>query len=676
MVEEKQEQTKNLDKPSPSAAIQMPVGHKASKKTTPLLLSVIIALGIVYGDIGTSPLYVMRAITSDKIIDNLLIYGSLSCVFWTLTLQTTLKYIIIVLRVDRKGQGGLLSLYSLIRGKRWWIIFFAIIGASMLLSEGLITPAISVSSAVEGLRIIYPELETLPIVITILVILFAVQRFGTNIVGGLFGLVMLFWFSMIGFFGVLSIIHHPEIFNAINPIYGIKLLVLYPEGFWILGAVFLCTTGAEALYSDLGHCDRKSIRIGWVFVKICLLLNYFGQGSWLLDKMGGQLAHGVNPFYSIVPEVLLLPAICVATFATIIASQALISGSFSLINEATRLNLWPKFRTLYPTTKRGQIYIPAINFALCIGCIGITYYFKESSNMEVAYGLAVVTAMINTTILFILYLSCRKVAKWIIYSFAGVYLTIEASFLIANLAKFVNGGWIVFLGGFLIFSTMWIWYQAKIFKRRHTKYTEIKNLLPILRELNKDKIVPKISTHLVYLTSSSFIDEIETKIIYSLFERQPKRADFYWFVHVEIVDEPYVCDYKVEIFDKKDAIRVDFRLGFKVEPRINLLLKKVMARLISNKEIKVNPDYHYKEKQNIFGDVSFVILKKFIANQHYLKLHQRFLINIYHLINKLSINEEQAFGIDDEPNAVIIEQVPITFKSRRKNLIKLNRVYE
>ena len=662
--------------PSPNVGISLPTARKISYKSPHILLSIIIALGIVYGDIGTSPLYVMRAIVSGKVIDPFLIYGALSCVFWTLTLQTTLKYIIIVLRVDRKGQGGMLSLYSLIRGKKWWIVFFALVGASMLLSEGLITPAISVSSAVEGLRIIYPQIETLPIVITILLVLFSMQRFGTNVVGGLFGFVMLGWFSMIGIFGLMSILNEAHILNAINPKYAIELLILYPEGFWLLGAVFLCTTGAEALYSDLGHCDRRSIRIGWIFVKICLLLNYFGQGSWLLQHSGEILTKGINPFYSIVPQDLLLPAIFLATFATIIASQALISGSFSLINEATRLNLWPKLRTLYPTTKKGQIYIPKINFALCIGCIGVTYYFKESSNMEAAYGLAVITAMINTTILFAFYLSCRKYSKLIIFSFLAVYLTIEISFLVANMAKFIHGGWIVFLGGFLIFGTMWIWYQAKIFKRRHTKYTDFYEVLPLLIDISNNKSLPKTATHLVYMTSSSYPDEIETKIMYSLLERQPKRASIYWFVHVEIVDEPYICDYKTTIMSPQDAVRIDFRLGFRVEPRINLLFKKVVAKLITNKEISVKTDYDYKDKQNVFGDISFVILNKFISNQHYLPFYQRFIINAYYLINRMGISQEQSFGIDDEPNAVIIEQVPISFKSPRKNLIKLNRVYE
>lgn len=661
---------------SPSFKLKNPIGYKISENTHPLLISVIIALGIVYGDIGTSPLYVMKAIVGDKVISPLLIYGSLSCVFWTLTLQTTFKYVVLILRADRKGQGGMLALYSLIRGKKWWIVFFAITGASMLLADGLITPAISVSSAVEGLRILNPDIETLPIVIAILLALFSVQRFGTDVVGGLFGSFTLIWFLMIGTFGFISILDNPDVIKAINPVYAIELLTLYPSGFWLLGAVFLCTTGAEALYSDLGHCDKKSIRIGWAFVKICLLLNYFGQGSWLLESVGSTLGKESNPFYSIIPSWFLLPSILIATLATIIASQALISGSFTLINEATRLNLWPKFRTLYPTTKRGQIYIPSINFALCIGCVGVTYYFKESSNMEAAYGLAVITSMITTTILFLYYLSSRKIHPFLIYLVGCLFLAIESAFLISNMAKFAHGGWVVFLAGFALFSIMWIWYQAKIFKRRHTKYSNFDEVLPLLIEVSRDHTIPKTATHLVYMTSSAYPNEIETKIMYSLLERQPKRADIYWFVHVEIVDEPYVCDYKVTIMAPQDAVRIDFRLGFKVEPRINLLFKKVMTKLILNREITAKADYTYKNKQNIYGDVSFVLLRKFIANQHYLPLYQRVIINSYYLINRLAISEDQSFGIDDEPNSVIVEQVPINFKSPRKNVIKLNRVYE
>ena len=645
-------------------------------KKPSIIFGIIVALGIVYGDIGTSPLYVMKAIISNKVVDSFLILGSLSCIFWTLTLQTTLKYVVFILKADRKGQGGLLALYSLIKKrKNWWLVFFAIVGTATLLADGLITPAISVSSAIEGLRIIHPDIETLPIVITILFILFLIQRLGTNIVGGFFGILVCIWFLMIGGFGLFSILDNPTIFQAINPFYAYKLLTEYPQGFWLLGAVFLCTTGAEALYSDLGHCDRRSIRVGWVFVKSALILNYFGQGAWLLSTSKGIiLDQSINPFYAIIPNWFLLPSIAISTSATVIASQALISGSFTLVNEAARLNLWPKIRTQYPTDQKGQIFIPLINWFLCFGCIAITLYFRESSNMEAAYGLAVVTTMICTTCLFIAYLDCRKVSKLIIYPFAAVYLSMEGCFLVANLAKFIHGGWIVLLVAALLFFIMWVWYQAKVFKRRHTKFTNFNEVLPLLIDLSNDNNVSKTATHLVYMTSSDNPEEIETKIMYSLLERQPKRADMYWFVHIEIVDEPYLYDYKVEILAPRDAVRIDFRLGFRVEPRIQLFFNKVLEELIRNGEISIINHYEYKKRQNIFGDVCFVFLKKFISNYHYLPFHQRFVISAYYIINKIAVSEDNAFGIDD-PDSITIEKIPITFKSPIQD-VKLNRVYD
>ncbi len=647
----------------------------SSYKRTPAMLGIIIALGIVYGDIGTSPLYVMKAIVADRVIDKFLILGSLSCIFWTLTLQTTLKYVVIVLRADRKGQGGMLALYSIIKkGKSWWLVFFAMIGAAMLLSEGLITPAISVSSAVEGLQIIYPEIKTLPIVIGILFTLFSIQRLGTNVVGSLFGIIMLIWFTTIGGFGLNNLLSEIHILDAINPFHAYQFLAYYPHAFWLLGAVFLCTTGAEALYSDLGHCDRKSIRLGWAFAKICLLLNYFGQGAWLLGHEGQIISREVNPFYAMLPDWFLLPSIAIATAAAVIASQALISGSFSLVNEATRQNLWPKIRTQYPTDQKGQIFMPLVNWFLCFGCIGVTLYFQKSSNMEAAYGLAVVMAMICTTCLFIAFLSCRKVSKLIIYSFAFVYLTIEGGFLVANLAKFTHGGWIILLIGSMLFFIMWVWYQAKVFKRRHTRLTDFREVLPLLIDLSNDNNIPKVATHLVYMTSSDSADEIETKIMYSLLERQPKRADMYWFVHIEIVDEPYLYDYKVNILASKDTVRIDFRLGFRVEPRIELFFNKILEELIRNEEISIVNHHEYKRQQNVFGDIRFVFLKKFISNYHYLPFHQRFVISSYYLINKIAVSENSAFGIDN-PDSIIIEKVPITFKSPAEH-INLHRVYD
>lgn len=643
-------------------------------KTKTSLIPILIALGIVYGDIGTSPLYVMRAIMSDKIINSDLIYGAVSCVFWTLTLQTTLKYITIVLSADRDGQGGMLALYSLVkRSSPWWIIIFAMVGASLLLSEGLITPAISVSSAIEGLRIFNPELNTVPIVVTILLILFSIQRFGTTIVGSLFGPIMFCWFSMIGFFGLVNIMDHPEILKAINPFYGIKLLIGSPEGFIILGAVFLCTTGAEALYSDMGHCDRKSIRRGWSFVKTCLLLNYFGQGSWLINMEGQMLENGANPFFAIIPQGFLLIAIIIATMATIIASQALISGSFSLINEASRLNIFPKLKTRYPTRQRAQIYIPLINSFLCIGCIGIVYYFKESSEMEAIYGLSVISAMICTTVLFFKFIQSKNFPKSISYIFISIFLAIESHFLIASLYKFFHGGWIVVMIASIIFCGMSFWTQAKVFRRKNIKFINVDDIISDLIDLSNDRNIDKIANHIVYLTSSQNPEMIENKITYSIFENRPKRANIYWFVHVNIVNQPFTCNYKTTIYSAKDVARIDFNIGFKIQPRIGLFFEEVLNELIKNKEIELESNDEYEKKVNINGDIRFIIWKKFISNYHYLSLYQRFINSCYNLINRISIKEDELYGLDDKPNEVDIEMVPINLDTNYKT--NLQRIY-
>ncbi|MFT4718014.1 MAG: KUP system potassium uptake protein [Rickettsiales bacterium] len=633
------------------------------------LIPVLIALGIVYGDIGTSPLYVMRAIMSGKILSSELVYGAVSCVFWTLTLQTSLKYIIIVLSADRQGQGGMLTLYSLIkRGrKKWWIVIFAMVGASLLLSEGIITPAISVSSAIEGLRIFSPDLNTVPIVMTILAVLFAIQRFGTTIVGTLFGPIMLCWFSMIGFFGFISILDHPEILSAINPIHAFNLLFNSPIGILILGAVFLCTTGAEALYSDMGHCDRKSIRRGWAFVKICLLLNYFGQGAWLIGMEGEILQQGVNPFFAIIPNDFLLISIIIATMATVIASQALITGSFSLINEASRLNIFPKLKTKYPTKKKAQIYIPFINNFLFIGCIGIVYYFKESHNMEAAYGLSVVSGMMCTTILFCYYLISNKFPRIICLLFVTFFLTIELHFFVASIYKFFHGGWIVMMIASAIFCSMWFWMQAKSFRKRNIKFIDVDDIIPNLIDLSNDRNINKVANHIVYLTSSKNPEKIENKITYSLFENRPKRANIYWFVHVNIVNQPFICDYKTTIYSARDVARIDFNIGFKIQPRIGLFFDEVLKELIENKEIKLESNDEYEKKVNINGDVKFIIWKKFISNHHYLDLYTRFITSCYDVINKISVKEDEFYGLDDKPNEVEIERVPINLDSDYKS---------
>ncbi|QHT69612.1 KUP/HAK/KT family potassium transporter [Rhodocytophaga rosea] len=619
----------------------------------------LVALGIIYGDIGTSPLYVMKAIIGEGgTIQPDVVYGGISCIVWTLTLQTTLKYVVLTLRADNNGEGGIFSLYALVRRHARWLTIPAIIGGSALLADGIITPPISVASAVEGLRILYPQIQTIPIIIGILTLLFLLQGFGTRIVGKAFGPMMLVWFLMLGTLGVISILEHPQVLKAFNPYYAYELLVIYPGGFWLLGAVFLCTTGAEALYSDLGHCGRGNIRISWIFVKSCLLLNYFGQGAWLITQSGKTLAQ--NPFYSIMPEWFLIFGIAIATVAAIIASQALITGSFTLIGEAIRLNLWPKVRLRYPTLSKGQVYVPSVNKLLWGGCVAIVMYFEESENMEAAYGLAITVTMLMTTILFCYYLYTRRYATTGVFLFLLTYLTIELSFLVANLIKFPHGGWVSLAIGIVLIGVMYIWLRAYRIKLRLTEYVHLHDYIPALKALSEDRTVPKYSTHLVFMTNANRTNDIESKVIYSILQKRPKRADIYWFVHVETLDEPYTMEYEVHTIVPDDIIRVTFRLGFRVALRINLFFKKVVEDLVKNGEVDITSRYESLNKQNVTGDFRFVVLEKFLSFENDLPFWERMTMDAYFFIKNFTTPEDRWFGLDT--SSVKIEKVPLVIR--------------
>lgn len=619
----------------------------------------LIALGIIYGDIGTSPLYVMKAIilSGGSIINQDLVYGGVSCVFWTITLQTSVKYVLLTLQADNNGEGGIFSLYTLVRRKSWWLVIPAIIGGSALLADGIITPPISVSSAVEGLRIIYPDIPTVPIVIAILTVLFIAQSFGTQLVGKAFGPIMFLWFAMLAVLGISNILLHPEILKAINPYYAYNLLVLYPGGFWLLGAVFLCTTGAEALYSDLGHCGRENIRISWLFVKTCLLLNYFGQGAWLTQRFGQALDERENPFYGVMPEWFLLIGIGIATLAAIIASQALITGSFTLIGEAIRLNLWPKVRLVYPTDVKGQIFVPSVNWLLWAGCVAVVLYFRESTNMEAAYGLAITVTMLATTILMGYYLYLRKFSKVVVALFLGIYLTIELSFLLANLIKFPHGGWVSVAIGAALMAVMYTWLRAFYIKRRLTDEVRLDQYIDPLKELSQDSTIPKYSTHLIYMSGAERKNYIESKILYSIFQKRPKRADIYWFLHVETTSQPYTMEYKVKHIAQNDIIRVDFRLGFRVEQRINLYFRKVVENLVKNKEVDITSRYESLNKQNIIGDFRFVVLEKYLSLENDLPWNEKLIMQAYYYLKDFTPSEDKWFGLDT--SSVKIEKVPL-----------------
>jgi KUP system potassium uptake protein len=622
----------------------------------------LITLGIIYGDIGTSPLYVMKAILGNNIINADIVLGGISCVFWTLTLQTTIKYVIITLGADNHGEGGIFALYALVKKtKIQWLIVPAIIGGSALLADGIITPPISVSSAVEGIRTYYPQINTVPIVIGILFVLFTIQQFGTKLVGKFFAPMMLVWFSMLGILGLIQITKHPEVFKAFNPYYAYHLLSIHPDGFFVLGFVFLCTTGAEALYSDMGHCGRKNIRISWIFVKTTLVLNYFGQAAFLIHHEGQTLeslggASG-NPFYLIMADWFQPIGIVIATLAAVIASQALISGSFTLINEAMRLNFWPKVKIKYPTELKGQLYIPSINWLLFFGCVGIVLHFEESSNMEHAYGLAIILCMIMTTILLNFYLILKRVKLYIIIPLITTYLLIELSFLVANITKFAEGGYVTIIIATLLVSVMTIWYLAKKINKNYTKIVKIDDYKKVLTELGADLSIPKYATHLVYMTNANRVDEIEEKVMYSILQKRPKRADIYWFVHVNILTEPYKTEYKVTEIIEDDLYRVDFNLGFREPTKINLMFREVIKDMVKKGEVDITSRYESLNKNNIIGDFKFVLSEKFLSFDSDLRWHEKIIMNTYFLIKKLSLSEERAFGLDS--SSVKIEKFPM-----------------
>ena len=625
---------------------------------------VLISLGIVFGDIGTSPLYTLNAIFTTILggkqdINPTNVLGVLSCIIWTLTLQTTIKYVIITLRADNKGEGGIFSLFSLVRKKAKWLVVPAVVGGCALLADGIITPSITVTSAIEGLTNKF-DVPVIPIVLTILTILFIIQQFGTNLVGKLFGPVMFVWFAVLGILGISFIVKDFSILKAFNPYYAIHLLVTNKLAFLILGGVFLCTTGAEALYSDLGHCGRNNIRISWIFVKLTLILNYLGQGVWILQNSGSYVPGAkMNPFFQIVPDHFQVPMVILATMAAVIASQALISGSFTLIAEAVRLNLWPKIRIVYPSVSKGQLYVPSINWMLWIGCCGIVLLFQKAEKMDAAYGLSITIAMLMTTILVSFYLRSKRFPRYLIATFFFTYVIIEGTFLISNLTKFLHGGWVTVMIGSLLFTIMWSWFVARKIKNRFVKYVEIEDYYQILTELSSDESVPKYSSQLVYLTSANFKTEIESKIIYSIIQKEPKRADVYWLVHVDVMDEPYTLDYKVEFLIPGKLIRIDFRLGFRVEQRVNLLYRKVVEELVKNGEIDITSQYTSLNKHKIAGDFRFVILEKHLSKFTKLSFYERQIMDYYFILKKLSLSEERSFGLDS--SYVDVEKVPLIF---------------
>lgn len=645
----------------------MPEKNNHSELSKLSLAGLLITIGIVFGDIGTSPLYVVKAIVGEADqISKLLVYGALSCVFWTLTLQTSFKYVFITLRADNHGEGGIFALFALMKKKSTWAAVVTMIGGSALLADGVITPSITVTSSIEGLLMINPNIPVIPVVLVIITALFFFQQFGTQFIGKSFGPVMLVWFSVLAVLGFNQLSTYPQILEALNPVYAYDFLAHYPKGFILLGAVFLCTTGADTLYSDLGHCGIKNIRVSWMFVKVALLLNYFGQGAWLMKQT--TITEGLNPFYAMMPTWFLFPGILIATAASVIASQGLITGSYTLVSEAVSLNCWPKIKVLHPTTVKGQVYIPFINWTLWIFVCFVVIFFKESRNMEAAYGLSITFTMIMTSILLIHYLRQSKLSIYIVSLLAALFASVEGSFLIANLHKFWDGGWFSVVLSLAFFSIMTGWFFGRRIKNRHISFVNVNKYLHLFEDLSKDKSIAPISTNLVYIIKANELHQIESKVMYSIFNKQPKRAKTYWLLHVNVVDEPDTFSYEVTQFIPGILIRVDFHLGFKVEPRINLYFKEVLKDMVASGEIKLSSSYESLKKHHMPADFLFVNLDRVMSQDYKLAPWEKLTMGLHAFTRLLSINDVKALGLDS--SQVIEEKVPIILERPLNRKIK------
>lgn len=626
-----------------------------SKKMS--LGGMIVALGVVFGDIGTSPLYVMRAISGvnpDGSPDYII--GAVSCIIWTLVLQTTVKYVCIALRADNKGEGGILALYALLRKlKPHWLYLVAAIGASALIADGVITPAVTVTSAIEGLQTFYPQSPTILITILIIVAIFTIQQLGTSKIGRCFGPFMLVWFVMLGLTGFSAITGYPTILEAFNPVNAINLLVSYPDWFLVLGAVFLCTTGAEALYSDLGHCGRYNITISWCLVKCALILNYLGQGAWLIQHPG--MADGkVNPFYAMMSEAFVPFGIVMATGAAIIASQALISGTFTIFSEAINLDFWPRLHIKYPTQTKGQLYIPSINLLMLAGCVATVLMFGTSSAMEAAYGLAITVTMLMTTTLLTVYLWHKKMPKYLVMLFTLVFVTIEGSFFVANMFKFVHGGWYAILLATLLCGVMIVWYRATLIRKHYVSYIPIASHLDILSDIHSDPYIPLYANNLVYLSDSDNADIIEDKILYSIINKRPKRVDRYWLLRIEYVDAPDTLTY--DAHDIGGIVwSIGMQIGFRVQPRVTAYFRQIVEDLTQKGVVDITSSYPSLRSHNIPGDFRFCIIRRKFSPSSSCKSGQRLLMIMYERLRKIATPIENIMGLDT--CTVDIETIPL-----------------
>jgi len=632
--------------------------ESTKKKVT--AATILVAIGIVFGDIGTSPLYVFQAITGNgKNFSPDLIMGGLSAVIWTLTLIATIKYIYFALNADNNGEGGIFALFALLKSRRIkWVIIPALIGCSTLLADGFITPAISISSAVEGIENIFPDFPVIPVVVGIIALLFTIQQFGTSAIGKAFGPVMVIWFLFLGYLGLINIMKNPEVLKAFNPYYAYNLVVNVKGGFWVLGAVFLCTTGAEALYSDLGHCGKNNIRISWSFISVLLLLNYLGQSALCLSD-GFVLQGKQTVFYSMVPDGMLPFAIVLATTAAIIASQALITGVFSLMNEAIKLNLWTNLKVKYPSDHQGQIYIPFINWFLMAGCLLVIAIFKKSTAMEATYGLAITINMVMTSILlgFLLMLKYPKRKLAFIVVFA-ILLGVEGIFLMSNLGKIAHGGWFTLVLATTFFILLFMYFKARILRKRITEYVPMAKIIPLLKAINSDTNTPYEASNIVYPTRSDNPNKLDATIFFSLFKKRPRKAGVIWFLHFDIQNEPWGMHYSVHEVIDKACYYVSIHLGFKEELRMEYVMHQIQRKMIDKGELSGLSVFESVKGEFEEADFKFIVLNSRVATNNLLTPFQILSVKIYRFIKSTGLKPAEDFGLDK--TNVVVEHIPIS----------------
>ncbi|MGI6230039.1 MAG: KUP/HAK/KT family potassium transporter [Tractidigestivibacter sp.] len=650
---------------------------------------ILVTLGVVYGDIGTSPMYTLKAIMSGNgglaTMEEDVVLGALSLIIWTLTLITTVKYVLIAMKADNHNEGGIFALYSLVKRCGKWLIIPAMVGGAALLADGILTPAVTVTTAIEGLRTIdffyaiIGENQHIVVGITIIILcfLFALQKAGTSRIGKAFGPVMTVWFLFLGITGIMNIGLDLNVFRALNPVRGITFLFdnrLNAAGLMVLGNVFLCTTGAEALYSDMGHVGKANIYVSWPFVKVCLILNYLGQGAWIIaNRESTELAAvtDLNPFFEMLPEQVRVFAVILSTFAAIIASQALITGSYSIVSEAIRLDLMPHMKINYPSETRGQIYIPLVNNIMWIGCIGVVLLFQSSEHMEAAYGLAITVTMLMTTILLFTYLSRirRKPAAAVV--FVIFFGAIEFMFFFSSLTKFFHGGYVTVLLATLLFFVMYIWRRGTAIEHTQSVYLPVEKYLDQLSELSHDESYPLLADNLVFLTNDSSLDKLDRDILYSILDKRPKRAKAYYFLNVQVTDEPYTHEYMVNDFGTNFVFKVQLRLGFKVNQRVNTYLYQIVADLVEHHQLAPQ-DHKYSiyRKHSQVGDFRFCLIRKVLSPETDISGGDARTIEAKYFIRRLCGSPARWYGLEN--STIIFEYVPLFSKVKRQH--KLTRL--